>query len=108
MHYEFTNPRAGRATEQTAECDLLMFVPSGRGSASADEIAVLDARGDEALTDLLDFTEGGDAFGLTWCRIPSASPGLWRVRVVAIYDAPGEITTLQFEATERADCPVVL
>jgi len=108
MNYECHNPQAGPATEVASQCDLLIFAPNGRGAASAGEVAVLDARGDAALTDLLDFTEGVDAFGLTWCRIPEPSAGLWRVQVVALYDADGEIAVLQFIAVERADCPVVL
>ena len=108
MLYEFHNPRAGRATEKVAECHLLMFVPGGHGAADIDDVAVLDARGDCTLTDRLDFTEGVEAFGLEWCRIPSPTPGLWRVQVVAIYDEAGEIATLQFETIERADCPVAL
>ena len=108
MFYEYHNPKAGLLTERTQQCELLMFVPDGAGAADKHEIKVLDAKGDGALTEMLDFTEGLDAFGLTWCSLPPPRSGLWRVQVVALCDADDQIAVLQVRLVERARCPVVL
>ncbi|MCA9560368.1 MAG: hypothetical protein KC583_17585 [Myxococcales bacterium] len=107
MYREFTNWNAGRATEDAAECDLLIHVPTGAGIGTLGDVSTLDAMGDARLTDLLDLSAGDGAFGLPFMlRLPvPPRGGLWRCRVVAYYDRGGEIATVQITYTDNAALP---
>ena len=106
MYREFTNWNAGRATEDAAECELLIHVPTGAGIGTLGDVSTLDAMGDARLTDLLELAAGDDALGLPFMRLPAPHHGgLWRCRVVAYYDRDGEIAIIQTTYTDCAAAP---
>jgi len=108
MHYEFTNRDAGRATKQ-AECELLVYLPTGRGigntALDGSDMAVLDAAGDDTLTDHIDLLDGDDAFGFSFMRLPAPpSPGLWRCDVTAWFDKDGTVAIMEITLTKTTEC----
>ena len=106
MYREFTNWNAGRATEDAAECELLIYAPTGAGVGTVRDVSTLDAIGDARLTDLLELAAGDDALGVPFMRLPAPPRGgLWRCRVVAYYDRGGEIATVQITYTDNAALP---